>query len=138
MARYDEYGDLQIGATTGALVSVIDLQLSGTTAYVPAPKVEFQEATEFQDLANADIKMLGKPVIRWSWPAGSSYTARKALRAFIGTAALTTSIYIVSPDMQGDLQTWAAQMRWPTEPFGYQSFEYPKPFTVEFFRCEQQ
>lgn len=138
MARYTDYVQIEIGALSTTMTPVIELQFGGVDANVPPPRVTFQEATQFQDLANADIKLLGKPVIIWSWPTGVSYTARKALRQFVTTGALTGTPFIVSPDTQGDLQTYATVMRWPKEAFGYQSFEYTRPFAIEFFRCEEQ
>jgi hypothetical protein len=137
MARYTDYVQLEIGTTSTSMVPVIELQLGGVDADVPPPKATFQEASAFQDVANADIKMLGKPVIRWSWSAGSSYTARKAMRQFI-TTGLTADVFIASQDKDGDIQTYATKMRWPREPYALQSFEYVQPFVIEFFRCVEQ
>lgn len=138
MAKYVEYSDLKIGATTAGLLSVIDLSYGGSSAKLPPPKVTFQEASGFDDLANGGIKQLGDPIIRWIWDRGVDYTGRQALRAFITTAAQHTSVYIDSPDALGDVKTWLTVMRWPIQALGYQSFDYISPFTIEFFRCEEQ
>ena len=137
MAQYQDYSELEIGLTTAGLTAVIDLQYSGAAANVPPPQVTFQAAAEFEDVADGGIKMLGKPIIRWTWPAGSSYTARKAMRQFI-TTGFDAAVYIVSPDDQGDLQTYAAVMRWPRESYALQSFKFVQPFTIEFSRRVEQ
>lgn len=138
MTRYVDYSQLKIGASTAGMVSVTELSYGGSSAKLPPPKVQFIEATEFDDVANGGVERLGKPVIRWTWDGGVDYTGRHALRQFVTTAAQHTTIYVDSPDVQGDVKTWSAMMRWPTRPLGYQSFDYSSPFTVEFFRCEEQ
>lgn len=138
MARYTGYSELKIGATTAGLVSVIDLSYGGSSAKLPPPKVQFIEASAFDGIADGGSEQLGKPVIRWTWDDGVDYTGRHALRSFITTAAQHTSVYIDSPDALGDIKTWFTVMRWPTRALGYQSFDYVSPFTIEFFRCEEQ
>jgi hypothetical protein len=117
---------------------VIDLSYSGSSAKLPPPKVQFIEATDFPDIADGGSERLGDPVIRWIWDDGVDYTGRHALRQFITTAAHHTSVYIDSPDVLGNIKTWLTVMRWPTQPLGYQSFDYASPFAIEFFRCEEQ
>jgi hypothetical protein len=138
VARYVDYSDLRIGATTAGLISVIDLSYGGSSAKLPPPKVQFIEATDFPDIADGGSEQLGKPVIRWIWDDGVDYTGRHALRSFMTTAAHHTSTYIDSPDALGDIKTWLTVMRWPVQALGYQSFDYSSPFTIEFFRCVEQ
>lgn len=118
------------------MTSVILLQYTGALANVPPPKVRFQEAAQFVDVADGSVKLLGKPQIVWEWPSGVSYSARQALRAFISTGISVTA-YIASPDKNGDIQNFQTVLTWPREPNGYQSFDYAGPLTITFTRCVQ-
>lgn len=138
MVKYNSYADLKIGTFTSGLTSVIDLSYGGSSAKLPPPKVTFQEAASFDDLATGGIKRLGPPIVRWIWDDGVDYTGWQALRSFVTTAAQYTSpIYIQSPDQMGDLRKWSTVMRWPDRGLAYQSFEYLAPFVIEFVRCEE-
>jgi hypothetical protein len=137
MTKYSSYTQLQLGTgSTSAMTSVILLQYTGAVANVPPPKVRFQEAVVFSDVADGSVKLLGKPQIVWEWPNGINYSARQALRAFIATG-VTATAYIASPDRSGDIQNYRTVMKWPAEALAYQSFEYAGPLTITFTRCVQ-
>ena len=136
MSQYGAYSDLQIGLTT-AMTAVVSLTYTGAAANVPPPQVQFQEADEFANIANGQVKLLGRPVISWRWPNGCSQTARLALREFC-TNGVSSTGYIQSPNRDGALTTYQAVMRWPQGAQGYQSFEYVGPFEIQFFRCVAQ
>lgn len=136
MAEYSSYDDLQIGASAGSLTALGDLLYGGENAGVQPPKTFFREAAEFRSLANGGVRGLGAPIIVWRFESGLPVNARRALRAFISGASGT--VYIQSPDKNGDLQIYETVMQWPQEPIGYQAFDHTAPFEIAFARSIEQ
>jgi hypothetical protein len=137
MAQYNAYTDIKIGTSVGGLVAVTALTYSGDPANCQPPKTSFSEGVEFPKTADGGLKVLGRPIIVWAFEGGVHYTARKALRAFI-TSGMSESLFIASPDQDGDIQNWSCVMNWPTDLPGYLSFEYIDSLEIVFDRCVQQ
>lgn len=136
MAEYSAYTDIKIGVSVVALTSVTELQYSGEDALVPPPRTSFREAVEMPEIANGHVKLLGKPVIVWSFE-NITNLARKALRQFI-TSGMSEDIYIASPDENGDMQNWACVMRWPEREPSYLAFRMIDSLEITFTNCVQQ
>ena len=139
MVEYTGYGQLKIGPSVVGLVALEDLQYGGNDANCPVPKTSFQEATEFEAKADANIKKLGDPIIVWRFSDGYILkTAVLALRAHLGAGDLSGEVYIASPDQDGDMQNWKTVMRWPVEPLEWVAFKGWAGLELTFERCEQQ
>lgn len=134
MTTYDSYDQIKIGTLPGNLVPVTALTYNGALANCPPPRTQFQEATEFDEVANGGIKMLGLPVVIWEWPNGLPSNARRALRAY-SISGMSALVYIQTPDQAGDVKIYQATMQWPREPAAWQAFDMTAPFSVKFVRC---
>ena len=137
MVAYTSYSQLKIGASVVGLVALEDLQYSGAAADCRMPKTSFQEATEFQDKADANTKKMGDPIIIWRFTDYVPKTAALALRAHISTN-MSGVVYIASPDQNGDMQNWKTIMKWPRDPLEYVAFEGFAGLEIVFERCEKQ
>lgn len=137
MAAYSAYTDLKIGSSVPGLTAVTALTYSGAAANCPPPRTQFQEAAEIAGVANGNLKLLGRPVIAWEWPTGLPVSARRALRAFIASG-MSGTVYIQSPDENGDIQIYQAVMQWPHEPASYQAFDITAPLSIRFVQCIEQ
>lgn len=137
MAAYSAYTDLKIGTSVGGLTAVTALTYSGAAANCPPPKVSFQQFAEVQEVANGNLRGLGKPIITWRL-RHVPYKAVQALRDLITDPNLSGTIYIASPDKDGNIQNWQAVVQWPLDFTPYEAFDYWESLTLVFKRCVQQ
>ena len=139
MAAYSDYGQLKIGVSVVGLVALEDLTYAAADAQCRVPKTLYQEATEIETKADGNLKLLGDPIIRWSFNDGlMRKTAVLALRAHLSAGEMSGTVYIASPDQNGDIQNWKTVMKWPVEPLEYVAFEMFAGLELVFERCEKQ
>ena len=137
MAQYSAYSDIKIGPSVGGLVAVISLQYSGSDAGAPPPSTRFQQFAKVRETADGNLRGLGKPVIIWIL-RHMPYAAVQALRDQLTDPDMSGTVYIASPDKDGNIQNWECVAQWPLRPSSYEAFDYWEELTLTFKRCVQQ
>jgi len=137
MAQYSAYSDIKIGASVVGLGAVTDLQYGGVNAGCPPPTTRFQQFAKVRETADGNVRGLGKPTITWTF-RHVPFAAINALRDLLTDPNMSGTIYIASPDKDGNIQNWACVAQWPLPPADYESFAHWDDLALTFKRCVQQ
>lgn len=106
--------DYQIGVTSGSMMKLSELVVSGSAVPVDYPKSTFTPYSSEQKLVSGLVRGVGYPTATWLWGA-ITREQRDALRSFC--TEKSARVYVKTKTMDGSdaYHTYHATMVWPTQ-----------------------
>lgn len=106
--------DYQIGVTSGSMVKLENLVVSGSSVPVAYPKSTFQPYSSEQKLVSGLVRGVGYPVAVWIWNV-ITREERDALRTFCPGKSANVFIRTKTMDSADSYHTYSAVMVWNTK-----------------------
>lgn len=106
--------DYQIGVSSGSLMNLSALAVSGSTVEVSYPKSTYMPYSSEQQLVSGLVRGVGYPVAVWIWGV-ITREERDALRSFCPGKSANVYIRTKTMDSADSYATFAAVMVWNTQ-----------------------
>lgn len=106
--------DYQIGVSSGSMMKLESLVISGSTVVVPYPKSTFIPYSEEQQLVSGLVRGVGYPQATWIWGV-TTREERDALRTFCTGKSASVYIKTKTMDSADSYHTYTGVMVWPTQ-----------------------
>lgn len=106
--------DYQIGVSSGSMVKLENIAVSGSSVPVSYPKSTFTPYSEEQQLVSGLVRGVGFPRAQWIWGV-ITREERDALRQYCPEKSATVYIKTKTMDTADSYHTYQAVMVWPTQ-----------------------
>ena len=106
--------DYQIGTSSGSMVKLENLVVSGSAIPVTYPKSTFMPYSSEQKLVSGLVRGVGYPTATWIWGI-ISREERDALRSFCPNKSASVYIRTKTMDSADAYHTYSAVMVWSTK-----------------------
>jgi hypothetical protein len=106
--------DYQIGSTSGSMLKLENLSLSGSPSPVDYPRSTMKPYADTLPLVSGQVRGLGYPTTTWMWGV-ITRAQRDTLRQFCPGQSATVYIRTKTMDSGDAYGNYSAVMVWPTQ-----------------------
>lgn len=109
-----DLSDYQIGVTSGSMVKLENVYVSGSAVPVTDPKSTYMPYADEQMLVSGLVRGVGLPIATWTWSV-ITREERDALRQYCPGKSARVYIRTKTMDTNDSYASFSAVMVWPTQ-----------------------